>query len=194
MKIIIFRHGQTTDNLDHIFSGWRDPDLTPEGEEEARFIQEQLKGEAPARAYCSDQIRSKHTLSIVLGDRKDVQIIEDARIKERNYGDLTGKNKDEVAKEFPDKYPLWHRSFNIAPPNGESVEDVLKRVTPFLEELSASIKDDETIFICAHGNSIRPMRMVFEEFTPQEAVSYEYKPGEIFYYSDEEEKCLPIQS
>lgn len=186
-KIFIFRHGQTTDNLSHTFSGWRDPDLTPEGEEEARKIGEQLSGANPTRAYSSDQIRSKHTLQLALNGHINVQIFEDPRIKERNYGDLTGKNKDDVAKEFPDQFPLWHRSYNVAPPGGESVEDVQKRVLPFLNELMSTVKEDETIFISAHANSIRPMRMYFESLTPEEASSYEYAPGEIFYYSNEEE-------
>ncbi|PIP74629.1 MAG: 2,3-bisphosphoglycerate-dependent phosphoglycerate mutase [Candidatus Levybacteria bacterium CG_4_9_14_3_um_filter_35_16] len=188
-KIFIFRHGQTTDNLSHTFSGFRDVDLTESGVEEAKTIGEQLKDEKVTRAYCSDQIRSKHTLELVLNVyHKDVPVLEDARIKERDYGDLTGKNKDEVAKEFPEQYPLWHRSFNVSPPGGESVEDVQKRVLPFLDELMSTVKEDETIFICAHGNSIRPMRMYFEGITPEEASSYEYTPGEIFYYSNEEEQ------
>lgn len=182
-KIYLFRHGQSTDNLSHTFSGFRDVDLTQEGIEEAKRIGEELKDKEVTKAYCSDQIRSRHTLDIVLGDRQNVPIIEDARIKERDYGDLTGKNKDEIAEQFPDKYPLWHRSYDVAPPNGESVKDVQARVQPFLEELISTIKNNDVVFISAHSNSIRPMRMYFENLTPEEATSYEYKPNQIFCYN-----------
>ena len=85
---------------------------------------------------------------------------------------------------------MWHRSFDVAPPNGESIADVQKRVDAFLDEIEPTVKDNETIFISAHGNSIRPMSIAFEGLTPEQAASYEYTPGEIFYYSNEEEPVV----
>ena len=101
-SIYIFRHGQTTDNLAHTFSGTRDVDLTPEGEAEAKKIGEELKDITPVKAYDSGQLRSRRTLELVLGEKfATVPIIHDERIRERDYGDLTGLNKDEVAQKNP---------------------------------------------------------------------------------------------
>lgn len=182
-KIFIFRHGQTFDNKDHIFSGWRDSDLTPDGVLEAEKIGEKLKNEHVTKAYQSDQIRSTHTLDLVLNDyHKDFEIITDPRIKERNYGDLTGDSKDEVEKKEPENYKLWHRSYDIPPPNGESIKDVENRVLPFLNELKSNLNPDDVIFISAHGNSIRPMRKYFEGLTDEQIMSYEYTSAQIFAY------------
>lgn len=182
-KIFIFRHGQSFDNKEHIFSGWRDPDLTPEGIEEAKKIGEELKDEPVNKAYQSDQIRSKHTLDLVLnGYHQNVEVLTDPRIKERNYGDLTGLNKDEIAQKEPEKYKLWHRSYDVPPPDGESIKMVEERVNPFLNELKASLAPDDVVFISASANSIRPMRKYFEGLTNEQIVSYEYTPGEIYSY------------
>jgi len=183
-KIYVFRHGQTTYNLKHRFCGWIDADLTESGIEEAKKIGEKLKNERVTRAYCSDQIRSKHTLELVLnGYHKDVPVFEDPRIKERDYGDLTGKNKDEVEKENPGQYKLWHRSYDVPPPNGESIKDVEKRVMKFLNELIPTIKKDDVIFISAHGNSLRPIRKHFEGLSNEEMSTFEHERGHIYCYN-----------
>lgn len=182
-KIFLFRHGQTTDNLDHDFSGVRDVDLTQAGVEEAKGIGEKLKSEKVTKAYQSDQIRSKHTLQLVLdGFHEGVQIITDPRIKERDYGNLTGKNKDELAKVDPKNYALWHRSYETAPPGGESIKDVEKRVLEFLSEAIPTWQKDDVIFISAHGNSLRPMRRYFEHLSIDEMCSFEHTPGKIYEY------------
>lgn len=182
-KIFIFRHGQTTDNLDHDFSGIRDVDLTPTGIEEAKTIAEKLKNEPVTKAYQSNQIRSKHTLELVLnGFHKDVEIITDPRIKERDYGNLTGKNKEELEKIDPKDFALWHRSYDVPPPNGESIKDVEVRVLAFLNEEKLRWTKNDVIFISGHGNSIRPMRRYFENLSVEQMCSYEYTPGEIFQY------------
>lgn len=183
-RIFLFRHGQTTDNKNHTFSGWRDDaDLTSEGVEEAKRIGEELKSEPVTKAYQSDQVRSKHTLELVLnGFHKNVQVFTDPRIKERDYGDLTGLNKDELAKREPEKYQLWHRSYDVPPPNGESIKMVEERVLPFLNELKNNLKPDDVIFISSSANAIRPMRKFFENLTNEQMISYEYTPGQIFSY------------
>jgi 2,3-bisphosphoglycerate-dependent phosphoglycerate mutase len=182
-KIFIFRHGETIDNKDHVFSGWRQTDLTESGIKEAKGIGEKLKDEKVTKAYQSDQIRSQHTLELVLnGLHKNVEIITDSRIKERDYGDLTGKNKDEIEKNDPQNYKLWHRSYNIPPPNGESIQMVEKRVLKFLNDVLPTLTKDDVVFISAHGNSIRPMRRYFEHITIDEMCSYENTPGKIYEY------------
>ena len=182
-KIFVFRHGQTEDNKSHAFSGFRQSDLTPEGIEEAKKIGEELKNEKVTKAYQSDLIRSQHTLQLVLDNyHQGVQIITDPRIKERDYGNLTGKNKDEIARQYPDKYPLWHRSYDVAPPGGESIKDVETRVMSFLHDAMPTWKPDDVIFISAHGNSIRPIRKYFEHLSNEEMSSFEHTPGKVYSY------------
>ena len=182
-KIFIFRHGQTIDNLEHDFSGIRDVDLTQAGINEAIQIGEKLKDQAVSKAYQSEQIRSQHTLALVLnGWHKNVRIFTDIRIRERDYGDLTGFSKDELDKIDPKDFALWHRSYDVAPPHGESLQMVEKRVLEFLHDNIPTWNSEDIIFISAHGNSIRPMRRYFEKLTIEEMCSYEYTPGEIFEY------------
>ena len=182
-KIFIFRHGQTIDNLDHDFSGWHQVDLNQNGIEEAKGIGEKLKNEKVTKAYESDLIRSKHTLKLVLnGFHENVEVITDPRIKERDYGNLTMRNKDEVEKKDPEHFKLWHRSYSIPPPNGESIEMVEKRVLEFLHDVMPTWKKDDIIFISGHGNSIRPLRRFFEHLTVDQMCTYEYTPGKIYEY------------
>ncbi len=182
-KLFVFRHGQTFDNKENIFSGFRQTDLTPEGIEEAKGVGEQLKNEKVTKAYQSDLIRSKHTLELVLnGWHEKVEIITDVRIKERDYGDLTGKSKTEVEKQNPEQYKLWHRSYDVPPPNGESIKMVEDRVLSFLNDVLPTLKSDEAVFISAHGNSIRPIRRFFEHISIDEMCSFEHTPGKVYSY------------
>lgn len=182
-RIFIFRHGQTTDNKEGIFSGKREVELTLEGIEEAKELGEKLKDEHPTKAYQSNQIRSKHTLEIVLdGYHQNVEIITDPRIRERDYGDLTGLKKAEIEAKDPINFRLWHRSYDVPPPNGESIKDVEARVVPFLNELKSSLRPDDVVFISAHGNSLRPMRKYFEGLSNEEMVTFEHTPGKVYSY------------
>ena len=183
-KIFVFRHGQTIDNKGSTFSGFRQSDLTPEGIDEAKKIGEELKDEKVTKAYQSDLIRSQHTLELILNPwHQNIPIVTDPRIKERDYGDLTGKSKIEIEKQNPEQYKLWHRSYDVAPPNGESIRDVEKRVLSFLDDELPKWKKNDVIFISAHGNSIRPIRKYFEHLTVDEMCSFEHTPGKIYNYS-----------
>lgn len=182
-KIFVFRHGQTEDNLAHIFSGFRQSDLTESGIEEAKQIGEKLKNEKVTKAYQSDLIRSQHTLQLVLdGYHHDVPIITDPRIKERDYGDLAGLNKDEINQQNPEQYKLWHRSYDIPLPGGESIQMVEVRVMSFLNDILPNLKPGDVVFISASANSIRPMRKYFEHLSNEEICAYEYTPAQIFEY------------
>ena len=182
-KIFVFRHGQTNDNKTHTFSGFRQSDLTEEGIEEAKKIGEELKNEKVTKAYQSNLIRSQHTLQLVLGNyHQEVEIITDPRIKERDYGNLTGKNKDDTARDYPDQYPLWHRSYDVPPPGGESIRDVEVRVLAFLNDVLPTLKPNDVVFISASGNSIRPMRKYFEHISNEEMCSYENISGKVYEY------------
>lgn len=183
-KIFIFRHGQTDDNKNKIFSGWRQADLTEDGIKEAEAIGEKLKNEPVTKAYCSDLIRSRHTLEIALRPHNpQPPIVEDPRIKERDYGQLTGTSKAELKEKDPENFEKWHRSYDVPPPGGESIQDVEGRVMPFIQEMLASLKPDDVVFIAAHGNAIRPMRKYFEHLSNEEMSTYEYEPAEVFSYT-----------
>lgn len=182
-RIFIIRHGETTDNKEKIFSGKRDVYLTEEGIEEANKIGEELKDEKITKAYQSSQIRSKHTLELVLNNyHPNVQIITDDRIRERDYGDLTGKPHSEIEQTDPENYKLWHRSYDVPPPNGESIKDVEVRVMDFLNDVIPTFKPDDIILFSAHGNSLRPMRKYFEHLSNEEISSFEHVPGKIYRY------------
>lgn len=182
-KIFVIRHGETTDNKEKIFSGNRDVDLTEEGIEEAKKIGEQLRNEKITKAYESNQLRSRHTLSLTLdGYHKNVQITADPRIRERDYGDLTGTSKVETEKKMPEKYKLWHRSYDVPPPNGESIKDVEERVSDFLRDEMPKWGKDDVVLISAHGNSIRPIRKYFEGLTNEEMCSFEHIPEKVYRY------------
>lgn len=181
-KLFIFRHAETTDNVSHTFSGRRNPELTKTGIEDAKKIRDELKNEKVTKAYCAPNNRTKHTLEIALENHTDVEMVADPRLDERDYGDLTGLNKDDIAKKYPDKYPLWHRSYDVAPPGGESIKDVEVRVMDFLKEMIRNVYQNDVIFVCASGNSIRPMRKYFEKMSNEEMAAYDNIRGKIYSY------------
>jgi 2,3-bisphosphoglycerate-dependent phosphoglycerate mutase len=182
-KIFVFRHGQTSYNKKRIFTGWEDSELTEEGMKECEKIAEQLSNEKPTKAYTSDLKRAQHTLYLVLGaDRDKIPIVIDARIKERDYGDLNGKSKVETEKKYPKEYPLWHRSYDVSPPNGESIKDVEKRVFDFLDDELPTLKKDDIVFMSVHGNSLRPIRRYFEKISVEEMCSFEHPFAKVYKY------------
>lgn len=182
-RIYLFRHAQTTDNLEGIFSGKRDPDLTESGVEEAKKIREELKDQPVTKAYCSPNKRTKHTLDLVLEPHEGTElVVADPRLRERDYGDLTGKSKKETERLFPKEYAAWHRGYNTPPPGGESLKQVEERVLEFLKELLANVWQNDVIFICASGNSLRPIRRYFEKMTQEEMCSFEHTRGAIYKY------------
>ena len=181
-KIFVFRHAQTTDNLSKTFSGRRDPELTEDGVKEAEKIKHELKDEKVTKAYCAPNRRTKHTLEIALKGHVGVEVIADPRIRERDYGDLTGQNKDAVSKKYPTEYPLWHRGYDTPPPNGESMKQVDVRVMEFLNEVLKNIWQNDVIFICGSSNSIRPIRKHFEKMTDVQMASYPSERGKIYSY------------
>lgn len=181
-KIFLFRHAETTDNKDGIFSGKRDPDLTENGIKEAQELKNKLKDLQVTKAYCAPNTRTKHTLEIVLENHGGAEVIADPRIRERDYGDLTGKSKRRTEELYPKEYAAWHRGYNNPPPNGESLKQVEERVLGFLKELLQNVWINDVILICASGNSLRPIRRYFEKMTPQEMASFEHEPGKIYTY------------
>ncbi|MCX6161504.1 MAG: 2,3-bisphosphoglycerate-dependent phosphoglycerate mutase [Ignavibacteriae bacterium] len=180
-KLVIVRHGQSQWNLENRFTGWIDIDLSPKGIEEANNAGEKLKGYVFDKAYTSALIRAQKTLGIILGiiGETDIPVEKDQALNERMYGDLQGLNKDETRKKFGDEQVrIWRRSYDVAPPNGESLKDTSDRVMPYYE---AKIKPDllagKNILISAHGNSLRALVMSLEKLSKEQILETEIPTG-----------------
>lgn len=175
--LYVFRHGQTIDNADFVFSGWRDSDLTEKGKHQALILSEKLKDKKIHMLVASDQIRAIKTMEIAVSSNKNASSLEihkDKRIKERCYGDLQGESKLEMHLTDPEKLLEYRRSYDIKPPNGESIEDVVKRVYEFIEEIIPLMKMYKmNVAVSCHGNSIRGFRKYFEHLTNEETALIE---------------------
>lgn len=176
-QLVIFRHGQSTWNLENKFTGWVDVDLTPKGIEEAKAAGEKIKNFKFDYAYSSDLKRAQHTLSTALETAKHPAItpIYNKALNERMYGDLQGLDKTETAKKYgEDQVKIWRRSYDIAPPKGESLKDTAIRVLPYFEnEIVPKLKAGKNVVIVAHGNSLRALIMHLEKMTPQQILEFE---------------------
>ena len=176
-QLIIFRHGQSTWNLENKFTGWVDVELSPKGIEEARKAGLKLNGYLFDYAYASDLKRAQDTLSLALktANHSPIKPIYDKALNERMYGDLQGLNKDETAKKYGDEQVrIWRRSFDIPPPNGESLKDTAARVIPYFEkEIIPKLKAGKNIVIAAHGNSLRALIMYLEKMSPEQILEFE---------------------
>jgi 2,3-bisphosphoglycerate-dependent phosphoglycerate mutase len=178
--LIIFRHGQSVWNLENKFTGWIDVELTEKGMLEARNAGEKLKPYHFDLAYASGLKRAQQTLKIALEVSNNVvpTIYNDA-LNERMYGDLQGLDKTETAKKYgDDQVKIWRRSFDIPPPNGESLKDTAERVIPYFKsEIEPQLKAGKNIVIAAHGNSLRALIMYLEKMTPKEILEFEIGTG-----------------
>jgi 2,3-bisphosphoglycerate-dependent phosphoglycerate mutase len=173
-KLFVFRHAETTDNSRSLFSGWRDPNLTSKGLLEAQEISEQLSKEEIDYAFTSHLKRARKTLKIVLKNHADVPVFVDDRLIERCYGELQGKSKRKLAAEKPEWFARVHRGYDFPPPEGESLKLVEKRTLPFVVQLEAWLRRNPgNVAISCHGNSLRPIRRVFEHLSLREMLQIE---------------------
>ena len=176
--LVVFRHGESEDNFKRIFSGWRDARITARGREQASALAPKLAKLKLDVAITSDLVRSKETARLALAENPGVRFEEDWRIKERNYGVLTGTSKEELMQRDPEKATLWRRSYNVPPPDGESIQMVEQRVYPFLDGLVARMKKEKiNVALSVHGNSMRAVRRYFEKMDETEAVTHENPLG-----------------
>jgi 2,3-bisphosphoglycerate-dependent phosphoglycerate mutase len=173
-KLFVFRHAETFDNRRGIFSGWRDSELTSKGLAQAQKVAEQLKRYRIDYAFTSHLKRARKTLEIVLEAHPSVPVFADDRLIERCYGLLQGKSKRKIAHENPDWFAQIHRGYELAPPNGESLRMVEKRVLSFLEQLRDWLgQNPGNVAISCHSNSIRPIRRVFENLSIEQMLQIE---------------------
>jgi 2,3-bisphosphoglycerate-dependent phosphoglycerate mutase len=173
-KLFVFRHAETTDNSRGIFSGWRDPKLTSKGLSQAHEISDQLRQEKIDYAFTSHLKRARKTLKIVLEGHPPISVFTDDRLIERCYGSLQGKSKSKVAKERPEWFTKIHRGYDFPPPDGESLKMVENRTLPFLVQLEQWLKQNPgNVAISCHGNSLRPIRRVFEHLSLKQMLQIE---------------------
>ena len=181
--LVLVRHGQSEWNLKNLFTGWRDVDLTDKGVAEARAAGRQLKalGLRFDLAYASALVRAQRTMDLMLEElgQRSLQMIRDQALNERDYGDLSGLNKDDArAKWGADQVHVWRRSYDVAPPGGESLKDTAARVLPYyIEEILPRVLRGENVLVSAHGNSLRALIMVLERLSPSEIVAHELATG-----------------
>jgi 2,3-bisphosphoglycerate-dependent phosphoglycerate mutase len=181
--LVLVRHGQSDWNLKNLFTGWRDVGLTEKGVAEARAAGKKLKAQGLHFdvAFTSVLKRARHTLDLVLEEmgETDITVIKDQALNERDYGDLSGLNKDDARKKWGEQQVhVWRRSYDVAPPGGESLKDTAARVLPYyIQEILPRVLRGENVIVAAHGNSLRALVMVLEHLSPNEIVGREIATG-----------------
>jgi 2,3-bisphosphoglycerate-dependent phosphoglycerate mutase len=184
-NLYIVRHGQTVFNASgtKTFTGWIDVDISEVGVNQATSIAGMLKDIRFDVAYTSRLKRASHTLEILLAPHAvKPPVIVDDRIIERSYGDLSGQLHSDVQTNHPEMYKIWHRSYDVPPPNGESVKMVEMRVYPFIHELLRNTGDGKNILLSAHGNSIRCLRAYLENMSVEQEMALEVPQDDYLHY------------
>jgi 2,3-bisphosphoglycerate-dependent phosphoglycerate mutase len=188
-SLVLVRHGQSQWNEKNLFTGWKDPDLTEKGEKEAIEAGLALKesGYKFDIMFTSVLLRDKRTGKLILEQmgQEDLKTFENEALNERNYGDLAGLNKDDARKKWgEDQVHKWRRSFDIAPPGGESLKMTAERVLPYFEEtILPLLKEKSEILVAAHGNSLRALVMQLDKLNSDEVVKLEIPTGMPICYS-----------
>lgn len=183
------RHGQSTDNEQNLFSGFRNPDLTVRGVAEAKAAGRKLKdlGFRFDIAFTSKLDRAQRTLTLMLEqlDQSDLPIRADSALNERDYGELSGLNKAEARSQWsPEQVHLWRKSYDAVPPGGESLAMTAARTVPFYEkELAVRVQEGQRVLAVAHGNSLRSIVMHLESMTPEALMNFNITTSEILIYS-----------
>lgn len=178
-KLVLVRHGQSDWNHRNLFTGWRDPDLTDKGVIEARWAGRVLRDRDIKfdLAFTSALRRAQHTLDIILAEieQSDVETIQHKDLNERDYGELSGLNKSEAMDRFGgDQVMRWRRSYDTAPPGGESLKDCAGRVIPYYDsQIWPAIQAGKTVIVAAHGNSLRALIMHLEGLSGDEILTRE---------------------
>jgi 2,3-bisphosphoglycerate-dependent phosphoglycerate mutase len=171
--LVLVRHGQSDWNLKNLFTGWRDVDLTDKGVTEAREAGRKLKAQGIRFdvAFTSALKRAQRTLDLMLTElgQTTIPVFKDQALNERDYGDLVGLNKDDARKKWgEEQVHIWRRSYDVAPPGGESLRDTLARALPYyVTEILPRVMRGEHVLVAAHGNSLRALVMVLDKHTPE---------------------------
>ncbi len=185
--LVLVRHGQSEWNEKNLFTGWKDPGLTQKGIEEAKKAGHQLNklGLNFDIMHTSALIRAQLTGQIILDVLKQgsLETIENQALNERDYGELTGLNKDEARENFGvDQVQIWRRSYDTPPPGGESLKDTYNRVIPYFESEILPLMKDKNVLISAHGNSLRALVKYLDSISEKDIVKLEIATGEPIFY------------
>lgn len=196
-QLIIVRHGQSEWNLQNKFTGWVDVALTEKGIEEAHSAGKLLRGYHFDEAYTSTLQRAQNTLNIILEEtaHTGIPVTKHEALNERMYGDLQGLDKAATVEKYgEEQVHIWRRSYDIAPPNGESLKDTAARVLPYYQtEIETKLKAGKNVIIAAHGNSLRALIMHIEQLSPEEILKREIGTGRpIVYDFDTHMKLLKV--
>jgi len=181
--LVLVRHGQSDWNLKNLFTGWKDPDLTELGVQEAKDAGRKLraKGLQFDVAFTSVLTRAQHTLDLILNElgQTGLPTERNLALNERDYGDLSGLNKDDARKKWGEEQVLiWRRSYDVAPPGGESLKDTLARALPYyVQEILPRVLRGQRTLVAAHGNSLRALIMVLEKLSPEGILKRELATG-----------------
>lgn len=181
--LVLVRHGQSEWNLKNLFTGWRDVDLTEQGHAEAKLAGEKLKkrGLTFDIAYTSVLKRAQKTCQHILDvvGQSNLETVRNLALNERDYGDLSGLNKDDARQKWgEEQVHVWRRSYDVPPPGGESLRDTGARVWPYyLHVIQPHVLRGETVLVAAHGNSLRAMIMALDGMSGEEIVKLELGTG-----------------
>ncbi|SFH02786.1 2,3-bisphosphoglycerate-dependent phosphoglycerate mutase [Methylobacterium gossipiicola] len=181
--LVLARHGQSEWNLKKLFTGWRDPELTDLGVSEARTAGRWLgqQGHRFDVAFTSNLRRAQRTCALILEEmgQSDVETIRAEALNERDYGDLSGLNKDDARERWGDaQVHQWRRSYDVPPPGGESLKDTAARVLPYyIQTILPRVMAGERVLVAAHGNSLRALVMVLDGLTTKTIASLEIATG-----------------
>ena len=181
--LVLVRHGQSEWNLKNLFTGWRDVDLTEKGVAEAREAGRKLKAQGINFdvAFTSALKRAQRTLELMLTElgQTTVPVIKSQALNERDYGELVGLNKDDARKKWgEEQVHVWRRSYDVAPPGGESLKDTLARTLPYyVTEILPRVMRGERVLVAAHGNSLRALVMVLDKHTPETITKLNLETG-----------------
>ncbi|MGC8594181.1 MAG: 2,3-bisphosphoglycerate-dependent phosphoglycerate mutase [Candidatus Kryptoniota bacterium] len=193
-KLVLLRHGESQWNLENRFTGWIDVPLSDRGLKEAESAGEKLKSYKFDQGYCSKLKRAIDTLKIVLEKigQLNLPVEYDTALNERHYGDLQGLNKAETAKKFGDEQvKIWRRSYDVAPPNGESLADTAARVLPYWKfKIFPDIKAGKNVLVVAHGNSLRSLVMYLDNLTKDQVLELNIPTGVPLVYSFQGDKIV----
>ena len=187
-QLILVRHGQSEWNRQNLFTGWRNPDLTEQGVREARNAGKALKAEGIRFdiGFTSELMRAQKTCSLLLDEQgqTDLEVIRNVALNERDYGDLSGLNKDDAREKWgEDQVHIWRRSYDTPPPGGESLKDTAERVLPYFNaEIMPHIHAGESVLVAAHGNSLRALVMVLDVLSEDEVTGVNIATGEPYIY------------
>ena len=196
-NLVLVRHGQSEWNAKNLFTGWKNPGLTETGVKEAINAGKLIKDEKINfdTMYTSELIRAQLTGNTILEiiNQSDIPIIKDIALNERNYGSLAGLNKDDARKKWgEEQVHIWRRSYDVPPPDGESLKNTAERVLPYFnKEILPKVVSGSNILIAAHGNSLRSLIMQLDELSKEEILNLEIPTGApIKYIFDEHGKVV----